>query len=145
MQPPDSLVQDVIACYQEHFNLILEDVFSLSNRPLLVEGTALLPRAVARILTRPSHAIWMVATAGFQRKHYSQRDWVQGILAQCSYPEIAFENWMERDIRFAEWIVAEASDLDLATCRIDGNRTIEENAEAIATHFQLAVGKRRGK
>lgn len=143
MQPPDSLVQDVIACYQEHFTLILEDVLSLSNRPLIVEGTALLPRPVARILTRQSRAIWMVPTAGFQRKHYSERDWVQGILAQCSNPEAAFENWMERDIRFAEWIVAEASTLNLATLKIDGNLTIEENADAIARHFQLAAGQPR--
>ncbi|MDQ2855653.1 MAG: hypothetical protein M3R68_04950 [Acidobacteriota bacterium] len=139
MQPPESLVQDVIACYQEHFTLILEDVSSLSNHPLLVEGTALLPRPVGQILTKQSRAIWMVSTAGFQRKHYSERDWVPGILTQCNDPEAAFENWMDRDIRFAEWIAAEASSLNLAILRIDGSLTVEENAEAVARHFQLAA------
>src|SRR5687768_14715644 len=47
MQPIDSLVRNVIACYGEHFTLILEDVLSLPHhKPLLVEGTALLPRQV---------------------------------------------------------------------------------------------------
>src|SRR3989442_11398999 len=99
MQPLDRLVQDVIACYQEHFTLILEDVLSLPKRPLLVEGTALLPRLVARVLLRQSHAIWVVPTAYFQRAHYSERDGAQSIVAQCSNPEEAFQNCMERNIR----------------------------------------------
>ena len=45
---------------------------------------------------------------------------------------------MERDIRFAEWVEAEATALNLTMLKVDGNRTLEENAEAIATHFQLA-------
>ena len=45
MQPLDGLVRDVIDCYREHFTLILGDVLSApKDKPLLVEGTALLPR-----------------------------------------------------------------------------------------------------
>ena len=140
MQPVESLVQDVIACYREHFTLVLEDIFSHPKRKsLLVEGTALLPAQVASILSRPSHAIWLIPTADFQRAHYSKRDWVRGVLAQCSEPEVAFHNWMERDIRFAQWIEAEAIATHLSLLRVDGNRTIEQNAEAVARHFQLSV------
>ena len=140
MQPVESLVQDVIACYREHFTLVLEDIFSLPKRKsLLVEGTALLPAQVAGVLLRPSHAIWLIPTADFQVAHYAKRDWVRGVLAQCSEPEVAFRNWMERDIRFAQWIEAEASATHLSLLRVDGNRTIEQNAEAVARHFQLSV------
>ena len=140
MKPVESLVQDVIACYREHFTLVLEDIFSLPKRKsLLVEGTALLPAQVANVLLRPSHAIWLIPTADFQRAHYSKRDWVRSVLAQCSEPEVAFHNWMERDIRFARWIEAEASAVHLPLLRVDGNRTIEQNAEAVARHFQLSV------
>jgi len=135
MQPLDSLVGDVIACYQEHFTMILEDIFSLPKRPLLVEGTALLPREVASVLGRRTRAIWVVPTIDFQRAHYSERDWARSIAAQCSNPEVAFHNWMERDIRFAKWIEAEASALHLPLLKVDGDRTIKENAEAVATHF----------
>jgi 2-phosphoglycerate kinase len=141
MQSIDNLVKDAIACYQEHFTLILEDVFSLpKRRPLLIEGTALLPRQVASVLSRQSRAIWLLPTADFQRAHYSERDWAHSIVAQCSEPAVAFHNWMERDIRFAEWIEEEAKVLHLPLLRIDGNRTIKENAETVATHFQF-VGR----
>ena len=140
MQPVESLVQEVIACYREHFTLILEDILSLPKRKsLLVEGTALLPAQVASVLSRQSRAIWLIPSADFQRAHYSRREWVRGILAQCSKPEEAFHNWMERDIRFAQWIEAEASARHLPLLRVDGNRTIEQNAEAVARHFQLLV------
>ena len=139
MQPVASLVRDAIGCYQEHFTMILEEVLSLPERPLLVEGTALLPRAVACALSHRSHAIWVIPTTDFQRVHYAERDWAQGVLAQCSDPEAAFHNWMERDSRFAKWIEAEATALDLALLEVDGHRTIEENAEAVARHFQLVA------
>jgi uridine kinase len=137
MQPIDSLVRDAIGCYQEHFTMILEEILSLPERPLLVEGTALLPGALASVLSHRSHAIWVIPTTDFQRVYYAKRDWAQGVLAQCSDPEAAFDNWMERDSRFAKWIEAEASELDLALLKVDGNQTIEENAEAVAAHFQL--------
>ena len=145
MQPVESLVQEVIACYREHFTLVLEDIFSLPRRKsLLVEGAALLPAQVASVLSRQSRAIWLIPTADFQRTYYSRRDWVRGILAQCSKPEEAFHNWMQRDIRFAQWIEAEASATHLPFLRVDGDRTIEQNAEVVATHFQLLVHQSRG-
>ena len=137
-QPIDSLVRDAIACYQEHFTFILEDLFSIASRkPLLVEGTALLPRQITRVLSRRSRAIWLVPTPDFQRAHYSERDWARAIVAQCSNPDVAFHNWMERDNRFAKWIEAEARALSLSVLSVDGSRTIEENGETVAAHFHL--------
>lgn len=138
MRPIESLLRDVIACYREHFTLILEDLFCRpGGKSLLVEGTALLPAQVANVLSRQSRAIWLIPTADFQRAHYSRRDWVRDILAECTKPEEAFHNWMERDIRFSQWIEAEVSARHLSSFRVDGNRTIEENAEAVCEHFQL--------
>lgn len=139
MQPLDTLVQDVIACYQEHFTLILEDVCSLPKRPVLVEGTALLPKEVAEVLSRQSCAIWVSPTPDFQRMHYPRRDWALNIVAQCDNADEAFHNWMERDIRFAEWIKQEASALHLPLLWVDGSRTVKENADAVAMHFELVL------
>jgi hypothetical protein len=139
MQSIDKLVQDAIACYLEHFALIREDILStLKRKPLLVEGTALLPRQVAGISPEKSHAVWLIPTANFQREYYAQREWALAIAAQCSDPEVAFHNWMERDVRFAEWVEAEATALNLQLLKVDGSRTIEENAEAVAAHFRLS-------
>jgi hypothetical protein len=46
---------------------------------------------------------------------------------------------MERDIRLAQWIEAQARATDLSLLRVDGSRTLEQNAEAVARHFQLSV------
>ena len=46
---------------------------------------------------------------------------------------------MERDIRFAELVESEAAALKLPILRVDGNRTLEENAETVARHFQLCA------
>jgi 2-phosphoglycerate kinase len=141
MQPVDALVQDVIACYQEHFTLILEDLCCLAKRPLLVEGSALLPKEVAGVLSRQSRAIWVIPSADFQRMHYPRRVWALNIVALCNHPAEAFHNWMERDIRFAKWIEEEARALQLPLLRVDGNRTVEENAQAVAIQFELVPGE----
>jgi 2-phosphoglycerate kinase len=139
MQPIDSLVRDAIACYQEHFTLILEDVLSApTHKPLLVEGTALLPGQVARVLSDKSRAMWIIPTTDFQRRHYSRREWVGGILEQCDNPEAAFNNWMAREAEFARWVTAEAAALGLGQLQVSGERTVEENAMAVAAHFQLS-------
>ena len=140
MQPIDSLVRDVIACYREHFTLILEDILSLPNHePLLVEGTALLPRQVASVLPERNRAIWVVPTAAFQRAHYSKREWVGEILAQCADAGAAFHNWMERDAAFADWVTAEVNTLGLELLQVDGKDTLEVNAMTIAAHFHLSA------
>ena len=69
--------------------------------------------------------------------HYPKRDWARGVVAQCSDPEAAFHNWMERDSRFAKWIEAEATAFNLALLKVDGGRSIEDDAEAVARHFEL--------
>lgn len=139
MQPLDSLVADAIACYREHFALIVDDIAARpGGKSLLVEGTALLPREMAEMLPNPGQAIWIVPTPSFQREHYAQRQWARAIVEQCDDPNAALRNWMERDIRFAEWIEAEVRALDLQLLQIDGRLTIAESAQEVARHFQLA-------
>jgi len=138
MQPIDSLIEEAIACYREQFELILQDISARTQETLLlVEGTSLLPRQVADLLTNRNQAIWVIPTAEFQRKHYSARAWPRGIVEQCDNPELAFHNWMQRDIQFAKWIEAEVDTLDLRLLKIDGSRSIAESAAVVADQFQL--------
>lgn len=138
MQPIDDLVHDAIACYQEHFALIREDLLAMpKQQSLLVEGTVLLPRDIATILPNRNQAIWLIPTSDFQRDHYSQRAWVRGVVEQCSNADVAFNNWMERDVQFAKWIEAEVAELNLQLLKVDSTDTLETNAEVVASHFQL--------
>jgi hypothetical protein len=145
MRPVESLVQDSIACCQEHFTLVLEDVLAMpADKPLLVEGAALLPRQVAGVLPERNRAVWVIPTPDFQRGHYSKRAWVGGILGQCDDPEAAFRNWLARDAGLARWVAAEASALGLGLLQTDGSRTMEETAAEVAAHFRLPADGRPG-
>jgi 2-phosphoglycerate kinase len=141
MRPVESLVREVVACYGEHFTLILEDILSMpKGGPLLVEGSALLPGRVANVLADRGRALWLVPTEEFQRERYPKRAWVRGILEQCESPGAAFDNWMARDAAFARRVESEAAGLGLELLRVDGKHSIEETAAEVASHFRLSDG-----
>jgi 2-phosphoglycerate kinase len=138
LQPIDALLSEAIACYREHWRMVLEDVVARQEtRPLLVEGTALLPAEVARVVPHRGRALWLVADPDFQRRHYRERAWAWGVVASSDDPERAFENWMERDVRFASWVAAEADALGQRWLTVDGGRTVDEVAAAVAEAFGL--------
>jgi 2-phosphoglycerate kinase len=147
LKPVNEMVDDAIGCYQDHFKMIAEDLASLheirenveqSGAPaILAEGTALLPESAAQYAVSSSRAIWMVPTPAFQLEHYRRRPWVKEMLADCTDARLAFDNWMERDIRFAQWVSEQALKLGYDVMRIDGVQSIEEIAMRVADHFGL--------
>ena len=142
MRPIDVLLRDVVSCYQEHFAFIYKDILGMpKSKRLLVEGAALLPKQVASVLSKQTNAIWLIPTAGFQTHQYLRREWASAIVGHCDDPALAFSNWMQRDIRFSEWIEAEAAALDLPILKVDESKTLEENALVVAKHFRFAAGQ----
>ena len=138
-QPHDVLLDEARACYNEHFDLILHDLLDIENhKPIIVEGTALLPGRVSELITEKNKAIWLVPDESFQRQYYLMRgDWVQGILNECRQPEQAFENWMKRDAAFGRWIVGQTQQYNLELIIVDGVLSIQENADIIAQYFRF--------
>jgi hypothetical protein len=143
LQPIDVLVHEAISCYREHWRLVLQDVVARPlQRPLLVEGTALLPAEVAQVAPAGSRALWLVADPAFQRRHYRERAWARGAVASSDDPELAFDNWMERDVRFATWVAAEVDALGFHRLTVDGGRAVDEVAEAVAARLGLITTPR---
>ncbi len=137
-RPVDQQVIETIQFYQEEFEFIVEDIKSISfSQPILVEGAALLPERVAPFLHTHNRGIWIIPAPRFQVEQYSKRNWIQPILGKCRNPTQSFENWMDRDIAFAQWIHQEAADLGFKVMVTDGGMTIEENAALVEAHFQL--------
>ena len=139
MRPVDVLLADEIAIYGEEFAMILRDLLALPRSPpILAEGAALLPHLVHDVLANPWQAIWIVPGEAFQRRQYPRRGaWVQEILSQCRDAEQAFRNWMDRDVAFGRRVSAEAAARGLKVLRVDGQRTIAENAEIVRAHLGL--------
>ena len=132
-------VAEEVALYQEEFPLILDDLLALpATRPILAEGAALLPECVVPFLCAAHHAIWIVPTPAFQMKHYVQRTWAQEVVASCADPRQAFDNWMQRDMRFAEHVKQSAQRVNMRTLVVDGGRSLGETTAMVERYFQLA-------
>jgi hypothetical protein len=139
MHPVGTLLADEIEFYEYEFKMILNDLLALPDtQPVIAEGASLLPALVADIVCLPHKAIWIVATDAFQRRIYPQRgNWVQSILSQCSDPQQAFQNWMNRDSAFARWIEKETARLGLDCLQVDEKTSIEENTTFIEKRFKF--------
>jgi 2-phosphoglycerate kinase len=141
LQPLDQLLQDAIDSYTEHFYLFLPELLELAaTAPLIVEGNPLLPTLIQPYLANPSHAIYLIAPPDLLRRYYSQRDWAVSIINQCSDPEQAFNNWMERDIAFARHVEEQCNQYLLRCLVSDENLSIESKAKTVADHFGLNSG-----
>lgn len=139
MHPVEYLIEREFAFYHEEFEMIIEDLLTLpSDTPICAEGAALLPECVLPLLNDHSQAIWIVPTEQFQRQEYARREWVQGILAQCSLPEQAWENWMGRDAGFARKIALQAERLGFTVLEVDGTQSLQSNAEQVAEYLSLS-------
>ncbi|WP_420644884.1 hypothetical protein [Candidatus Leptofilum sp.] len=137
LRPVTEQLNTEIAYHAERFELILADLCRLPTEPVLVEGAELMPTAVFPLLTRTNQAIWLVPTADFQRHHYAQRPWIHEVLRECSQPAQAFENWMQRDIAYANWVQQETTVRNLNCLIVDGSHSIEENCQRVAESLQL--------
>jgi hypothetical protein len=140
MRPLEELVADEIQVYREEFEMILDDLLAMpGSTPVLAEGTALLPDLVADLIPDPDRAVWIVPTEQFQRKRYAQRGpWVQDILSQCADPQVAFKNWMDRDVAFGRRLIEQTRELNLYHLIVDSRRSITENAAIVQKHFHLS-------
>jgi hypothetical protein len=138
MRPVDVQVAAELAAYREEWGMILEDLRRLPpERPILVEGCALLPELVAPPAP-PQAALWFVPVPAFQRTHYAQRGFRQEILAQCRDPQQAWENWMQRDEQFGLHVAASAARRGYTVEWIDGRRSLDELTALAAAHFGFA-------
>lgn len=136
LRPVAEMVRDVLEFYRQEWPLIVEDIASLEHpKGLIVEGAALLPELVAQI--KPEHAVWVVPTESFQRHHYGLRAWARGVVEQTSSPEQAFENWMQRDARFAQLVCLEARQLGFAVLVVDGLKSQGANTGWVAGQWGL--------
>lgn len=123
--------------YEEIFPYVTSYLLINQDKPLLLEGAGLLPHLVKSLEEPAVSYLCLTPTADFQKKHYRQREWVPYVLEGTSNPEQAFENWMQRDILFAQLVRKEAQKLGYPTLMTDGSRSEKETAEEIARLLKL--------
>ncbi len=139
MRPVEEQVADVLDFFREEFPLLLEQMAGYPpGKPILAEGAAWLPELLASMGASPARAAYLVPTREFQLAHYSRREFVGEILAQCTDPQAAFANWMERDARFGEIVASQASAWGAPVIRVDGSLGLEEVQRLVEKGWGLA-------
>ena len=128
--------------YEEIFPYVKSYLIKNQNRPLLVEGAGLLPHLVKELECQASSYLCLTPIADFQKKHYIQREWVPYVLEGTTNPEQAFENWMQRDILFAQMVRKEAVLLGYPSLITDGSQSENQTAEEVARLLKLSNKKR---
>ncbi|KXU07738.1 AAA family ATPase [Streptococcus oralis] len=135
---PEEMADEEWRFYEEIFPYVKSYLIKNQNRPLLVEGAGLLPHLVKELECPASSYLCLTPTADFQKKHYIQREWVSYVLEGTTNPEQAFENWMQRDILFAQMVRKEAVKLGYPSLVTDGGQSEKQTAEEVARLLKLS-------
>lgn len=138
MRDPLEQCKEELLIYEEIFEYILADIEKTDcSKGIITEGAAYLP-VLAKGRGIPfSRYIAITPTKEFQISHYSKREWVPYVLAECSDKAKAFENWMERDALFAKAVQRQCSELGYTSLVNGGDVPVEELIDRVAAHFGL--------
>ena len=121
----------------EGFNLIIDDLLSLSREPrVVVEGFRLLPHLVKPLLTENSRAVWLLPTPEFRKVVVESRggsSWA--FLARTSDPDKALRNLLERDRMFTDILRDETTRLNLHAIDVDTGTTEDDLVKRVTDLF----------
>lgn len=138
MREPAELCREEISIYEIMFSYAINDLTYLpKDKPIVAEGAGFLPQLMKEIFVNKSHYICIVPTRDFQINTYSKRPWIDQYLANCTDKDAAFNNWMQRDILFAETVLCQAKELDYHTLVVDGATGIDMNFSIVEKAFEL--------
>lgn len=122
----------------EGFDLIIEDLLRFANRGVIAEGFRLLPRLVKPLLSDSNHALWLMPTPQFRQTAIEARGGCKsGFLAKTSDPERAFQNLLERDRMFTDWLRIEVERLALPAIEVNTTTSEVESMSLIAKAFGI--------
>lgn len=124
--------------YDEIFEYIMEDIQALPNsKPIIAEGAAFKPDLMNQLGVLQDAYMCIIPSREFQVEKYEQRDWVDYVLGDCHNPKQAFQNWMERDILFAQKVRASCDQFGYTCVINDGTKSLETMEAAVIDHFRL--------
>ena len=123
MRDPEIQCREEFQIYREIAPEVFRGLDAVEAELIVAEGAAFTPEVVkARGI---ESYIAIIPTPEFQITHYRERKWVSRILADCSDPTAAFDNWMQRDILFAGQIEGECAALGIPCIKNNGSMSVD--------------------
>lgn len=140
LREPAAMAEEEWSFYEEVFSYLRQYLVENQDKPMIIEGAGLLPHLIKSLDMDHSY-LCMTPIADFQKEQYAKREWVPYVLQNSSNPQRAFDNWMNRDMLFAQRCRKEAERLSYPHLLTDGSRTIEEMTEQAAQILGLYCKK----
>lgn len=135
MREPLIQCEEEFLIYDEISELVFGHLEKLVADFIVTEGAAYTPKVMEKYRTK--EYISIIPTPDFQISHYKEREWVSYVLEGCSNRQQAFDNWMERDILFAQQVKAECEENSIPCIINDGFRTQDELFSVVKERFNL--------
>ena len=124
MREPEVQCKEEFEIYRDIAPFVFDMVSRIEADLIITEGAAYTPE-VMETYTADGY-VTIVPSPEFQVSHYREREWVPYVLEGCSDKEKAFDNWMQRDILFAQQIQAECVASGIP-CKVnDGSESVEQ-------------------
>jgi hypothetical protein len=124
--------------YREIFEFIIEDINKIDSvKGIITEGAAFLPELIMKMNVDKEHYFCITPAEEFQIFHFKQRPFVPDVLKGCSDKELAFHNWMERDILFAQEVRRQCVREGYHSLITDGTLTIDETLKKVLMIFGM--------
>lgn len=138
MRDPVLQCKEELLIYKEIFEFISEDLKKIEcKNGIITEGAAFLPELVNSANVAVNKYISITPTKDFQISHYKEREWVPYVLEGCSDKETAFDNWMSRDVLFAEAVRKQCGEFGYISLVNDGEISVNELVGKVISHFHL--------
>lgn len=138
MRTPNEQFLEELALYNNMFDYAKKDIEFISDgKMILAEGAGFLPNIMKSEHISSNNYICIVPTKEFQIEKYSKRSWIKNYLEGISDQNLAFSNWMERDVIFSEHVLAQAQLLGYKTIVVDGKKSVDEILAIVEYTFRL--------
>lgn len=124
--------------YREVMEFIIDDLKQIRcENGIITEGAAYAPKIIGELRIPKSRYLSITPTREFQISHFRKRKFVPCVLDGCSDLEGAFQNWMGRDVLFAQEVRLQCEKEGYCSVVNDGSKTIEVMADLVTAHFGL--------
>ena len=124
MREPEVQCKEEFEIYRDIAPFVFDMISRIEADLIITEGAAYTPE-IMETYTADGY-VTIVPSPEFQVSHYREREWVPYVLEGCSDKDKAFDNWMQRDILFAQQIQAECVTSGIPYKVNDGSESVEQ-------------------
>jgi hypothetical protein len=135
---PAAMAELEIIEFRERFEMVLEDLATLSAYRVVADGFGLLPELVAPLLADPRQAIFLLPTAAFREWSLTRRGWLT--IEGTRDPDRARANKLARDALLTEHVRRTAAAFGLAVIEIDGSHPLADVTAEVEGRFAPLLG-----